>query len=182
MLQLTTKRLDFKRYKQADHKVVEALVKNPAVMKYIGDGQAKGAEYAKQLLDRMLEQYENFGDYGLHQLIHKETGEYIGHAGLVAQIIDDAFEMELGYWIQPEFWQQGYGFEAAQALARYADEEMYLARYVSAIQVGNEGSKRIAVKNGMHLEKIVLMEGKPVEIYVKENDFDYEEDEVGRSI
>ena len=41
-----------------------------------------------------------------------------------------------GYWIKREFWGHGYGFEAAQALANYADEEMGLERYISAIQVG----------------------------------------------
>ena len=91
---------------------------------------------------------------------------------MVAQIIDDAFEMELGYWIAPDYWQQGYGFEAARALKHYANEEIYLERYVSAIQVGNTGSKQIALKNGMKLEKVITMEGKQVEIYVIENEIE----------
>ncbi|MCH7322692.1 GNAT family N-acetyltransferase [Solibacillus sp. MA9] len=176
MLNLTTKRFWFERYTKEDIAFVLELVSNPDVMNYIGDGQIKGIPYAENLIERMLEQYKNFGDYGLHKLVLKETDEVIGHAGLVAQIIDDAFEIELGYWIKPEFWQQGYGYEAAHALKIYADETLYLERYVSAIQVGNEGSKRIALKNGMQLEKVIQMEGKEVEIYVIENEIDYEED------
>lgn len=171
MLQLETNRLTFKRYVEADLDEIEQFVTNEQVMRYIGDGKVKGADYAKNLLQRMLEQYANFDDYGLHKLIHKETGEFIGHAGLVAQIFDDAFEIELGYWIKPKYWKQGYGFEAAKALAHYADEELWLERYVSAIQVGNEGSKAIALKNGMHVEKIINMEGKQVEIFVKLNEY-----------
>ena len=53
---------------------------------------------------------------------------------------------------------------------------MYLERYVSAIRVGNTGSKQIALKNGMRLEKVIEMEGKQVEIYVIENDIDFEEE------
>ena len=175
MLKLTTERLRFERYTKEDVQFVLELVTDPDVMKFIGNGQVKDIVYAEHLIDRMLEQYKNFGDYGLHKLIHRESGEVIGHAGLVAQIFDDTFEMELGYWIKPSCWHQGYGFEAAHALKAYADEEMYLARYVSAIQVGNEGSKRIALKNGMYLEKVISMEGKLVEIYVKENDYEIDD-------
>lgn len=176
MLNLATTRLRFERYTINDIPEVLKLVTNPAVMQYIGNGQIKDLAYAEHLIERMLEQYKNFDDYGLHKLIHQETGAFIGHAGLVAQLIDDAFEIELGYWIAPDFWQQGYGFEAAEALKRYADEEMYLERYVSAIQVGNTGSKQIALKNGMQLEKVIEMEGKQVEIYVIENEIEFEED------
>lgn len=172
MLTLTTERLRFEQYTLEDLHLVTALVTDGQVMQFIGDGHMKDQAYAKHLIERMLEQYKNFGDYGLHKLIHKETGDFIGHAGLVAQIIDDAFEMELGYWIAPDYWQQGYGFEAARALKHYADEEMYLERYVSAIQVGNTGSKQIALKNGMKLEKVITMEGKLVEIYVIENEIE----------
>ena len=56
------------------------------------------------------------------------------------------------------------------------DEEMYLERYVSAIQVGNTGSKKMALKNGMQLEKVIEMEGKQVEIYVIENEIEFEEE------
>ena len=176
MLNLTTERLRFERYTKDDLDFVMQLVLDARVMQFIGDGTVKDEAYAKHLIERMLEQYKNFDDYGLHKLIHKETGAYIGHAGLVAQILDDAFEMELGYWIAPDYWQQGYGFEAAQALKHYADEVMYLERYVSAIQVGNTGSKQIALKNGMQLEKVIEMEGKSVEIYVIENEIEFDEE------
>ena len=176
MLQLHTKRLHFKRYTEEDLPFVLTLVKNEHVMKYIGKGLPQSEEYARQLIRRMLEQYDNFDDYGLHLLVHKKTNAYVGHAGIVAQIIDDAFELELGYWIHPDYWGQGYGKEAAQALAQYADEELELERYIAAIQVGNVGSEKIAKSVGMTLEKIIDMEGKQVQIFKKENDFQHDYD------
>ena len=166
MLNLQTNRLLFRRYTMDDLAFVEELVTNEHVMQYIGSGVVKGRAYAVQLIERMLEQYANFDDYGLHVLVHKETGKRIGHAGLVAQILDDAFEMELGYWIHPDFWGQGYATEASRALKQYAEQELELERYVSAIQVGNVASQKIALRNGMQLEKQIEMEGKCVEIYV----------------
>lgn len=178
MLNLNTKRLIFERYTENDLPQVIELVSDPAVMKFIGNGHSKDEEYAIRLIERMKEQYRNFDDYGLHKIVHHQTGDFIGHAGLVAQVIDDTFEIELGYWIKRAYWGQGYGFEAAQALAIYADEELWLHRYISAIQVGNEASKKIALKNGMHLEKVIEMDRKMVEIYVKLNSFEgHETDE-----
>ena len=165
-LQLTSERLRFRRYTWHDLPFVEQLVHNPNVMQFIGDGNVKDLAYAEHLISRMMQQYANWDIYGLHVLEHKETGEIIGHAGLVAQIIDDTFEIELGYWIAPAYWQQGYGFEAAHALKVFADEQLELDRYISAIQVGNEGSKRIAIKNDMQLLKTIVMQGKRVEIYI----------------
>ena len=166
MLNLETNRLIFRRYTMDDLAFVEELVTNENVMKYIGSGVAKDRTYAIQLIERMIEQYDNFEDYGLHVLVHKESGQYVGHAGLVAQIFDDAFEIELGYWIHPDFWGQGYATEAAHALKQYAEKELELERYVSAIQVGNVASQKIALQNGLKLEKQIEMEGKQVEIYV----------------
>ena len=172
MLQLQTNRLRFVRYEEAHLPFIIELTTDPRVMQFIGNGQVKDEAYARHLLARMQEQYRNFDDYGLHLLVHKESGAYIGHAGIVAQVIDDKFELELGYWIHPDYWQQGYGFEAASALAHYANEVIWLERYISAIQVGNEGSRAIALKNGMKLEKVIEMEGKQVEIYVKLNEWE----------
>lgn len=165
MLQLSTTTIQFQRYCAHDLPQIVALVTNEDVMRYIGDGQVKDEVYAKQLLTRMQEQYDNFDDFGLHKLILKDTGEMIGHAGLVAQIIDDAFEIELGYWLHPDYWGHGYAFEAAQALLHYATEELELERVISVIQTKNVASIRIAEKNGLKLEKTIMHEGKEVHVY-----------------
>lgn len=172
MLSLETNRLQFRRYTSEDYPFVQELVSDDRVMRYIGDGKPKDLDYAKNLIHRMIEQYKNFDDYGLHALIKKDSNTYVGHAGIVAQVIDDTFELELGYWIHPKFWGQGYAKEAANALAIYANEEMGLERYISAIQVGNTASEKIARSNDMFLEKVIEMEGKRVQIFVKLNEFE----------
>lgn len=165
MLQLTTERLHFERYTEKDASFVTKLVTNPEVMKYIGDGLVKDERYARQLISRMQEQYTNFDDYGLHKLVLVETGEVIGHAGIVAQIIDNAFELELGYWLLPNYWGHGYGFEAAHALFQHATEEWELERLISVIHVENTASIAIAEKNGMTIEKTIIHEDQLVHIY-----------------
>lgn len=166
MLQIETTRLHFERYTIEDLPFIETLVTDASVMKYIGSGEAQDAAYAHQLLSRMMEQYDNFEIFGLHKLVQTETGESIGHAGLVAQVIDDAFEIELGYWIAPAFWRKGYATEAAKALKGYAEEELELERFISVIQIDNEASIKIAIANGMQLEKTIDHDGKLVHVYI----------------
>lgn len=166
MLPLQTKRLQFQRYSKEDLPFIERLVTDPQVMRYIGSGTAQDATYAKALLERMLEQYENFDVFGLHKLVHRQTGKLIGHAGLVAQVIDDAFEIELGYWITPDCRQQGLGTETAQALKEYAIEEPELERFISVIQINNAASIKIAENNGMQLEKTIEHDGQQVHVFV----------------
>lgn len=93
MLNLNTKRLIFERYTENDLPQVIELVSDPAVMKFIGNGHSKDEEYAIRLIERMKEQYRNFDDYGLHKIVHHQTGDFIGHAGLVAQVIDDTLKL-----------------------------------------------------------------------------------------
>lgn len=171
-LQLQSERLTFRRYNETDLSFLEELVTNSRVMQYIGDGHVKDRAYAQQLYARMLEQYKNFDDYGLHMLIHQESGARIGHAGIVAQVIDDCFEIEVGYWIHPRYWQQGYAYEAAAALTQYATEECGIERLVSMIMASHTGSIRIAEKNGFTLEKTIQADGHEVLIYVLENQYE----------
>lgn len=165
MLQLETNRLLFRRYVTTDLPFITELVRNSLVMQYIDDGHVKNEAYANELLLRMQQQYDNFDDYGLHALICKKTGQLIGHAGFVAQVIDDCFEIELGYWIHPNYWRQGFASEATQALKQYAVDEWEIERFVSMIMVGNEGSVRIAEKNGLTLEKVFLQHEKEVQLF-----------------
>lgn len=172
-LQLQTERLLFRRYIEEDLPFLRQLVEDPDVMRYIGDGQRKDEQYARSLYMRMHEQYRNFDDYGLHMLIHRETGERIGHAGIVAQVIDDCFEIEVGYWIHPRYWQQGYAYEAAAALTHYATEECGIERLVSMMMKGNIASMRIAEKNGFTHEKTIVADGHEVYIYSLHTPYEY---------
>lgn len=167
-LQLETKRLLFQRYTVRDLPFIEELVTNAAVMATIGTGLPQDKQYAQQFLARMQQQYTNFDEYGLHALVEKESGAYIGHAGFVAQLIDDCFEIELGYWIHPRYWQQGYASEATAALVQYAVEEWEIERFVSQIMAHNIASMRIAEKNGLHYEKTIVSDGKTTYLYVYE--------------
>ena len=98
-------------------------------------------------------------------LIRKKDGIPVGHAGIKPQQIDGEDELEIGYWIAKEFWGNGYAIEAASALLNRAVELLGINRLISLIQPENTKSICIAIKNGMHLEKEVILKGKEVSVY-----------------
>lgn len=98
---------------------------------------------------RNLEHQEKHG-YGLYSVILKSTGVLIGDCGLEQMDLPDGQAAELGYDFRSDHWHQGYATEAACAVRDYAFNVLALPRLVSLIRVGNEASKRVAERVGMH--------------------------------
>jgi RimJ/RimL family protein N-acetyltransferase len=57
-------------------------------------------------------------------------------------------EGELGYWFEPARWRRGYASEAAQAVVRFAFEEVGLTRLRSGHAVDNLASGKVLLKLG----------------------------------
>lgn len=55
---------------------------------------------------------------------------------------------DLGYRFQPQFWGQGYGYEAAQAWLDYGFQTLRLPRICAYADAEGAGSRRILEKTG----------------------------------
>lgn len=103
----------------------------------------------------LLRYDENRG--GLNALILKETGKMIGQCGILTQNMDGEPRLEVGYSILPVHRNKGYATEAAIAAKNYAFEHQFDKDFndtvVSMLHVDNYGSKKVALNNGMILEK-----------------------------
>ncbi|MCB0713054.1 MAG: GNAT family N-acetyltransferase [Ignavibacteriae bacterium] len=92
----------------------------------------------------------------------RETGEVIGDCGVVRAEIDGRTENDLGYIIHHPFWRQGYGTECAEALIAYFTEVRKTTllsdqnRIVANMAVDHIGSRRVAERVGMELERTFL--------------------------
>ena len=85
-------------------------------------------------------------------MVLRETGEFMGWAGLkkIAGPVNGQHDFyELGYRYRPHFWDQGYGYEAAQAWLIYGFESMQLPRICAYADAENAGSRRILEKVGL---------------------------------
>lgn len=102
---------------------------------------------------------------GMNALIEKVSGRLVGHAGLLVQVVDGVEELEIAYSLLPEFWNRGYAIEAAHKCKISAFENNFANSLISIISVTNLPSQKVAVKNGLIMDKQTVYRGNPVYIY-----------------
>jgi ribosomal-protein-alanine N-acetyltransferase len=152
------------------HQVIEdldalwALYCNPNITKYIPDAPRTRTE-AQEELEWHMHGHPKHPELGLWATIHKETGKFIGRCGLLPWEIDGQHEVEVAYTIAEEYWGQGLGSEAAQAILDYGLEKLNLMRLICLIDADNTASQKVAEKIGMRFEKEAQDELGPFLVY-----------------
>jgi RimJ/RimL family protein N-acetyltransferase len=97
--------------------------------------------------------------YDLWPLVEKETGEVVGHCGLLEKDVGGKSEIELTYVFARSAWGKGYATEIGRALKDYAFGELELERLIALIEPGNVASERVAQKIGMRFDREVIRPG-----------------------
>lgn len=149
---LETERLILRRQIIEDLDALWALYCNPEITKYIPDAP-RSYEEAKEELEWHMHGHPKHPELGLWATIHKESGKFIGRCGLLPWTIEDQFDVEVAYTIAEEYWGQGLGTEAAQAILNYGFEKLNLSRLICIIDPDNIASQAVAKKIGMSYEK-----------------------------
>jgi ribosomal-protein-alanine N-acetyltransferase len=78
----------------------------------------------------------------------------IGSVGL-RDIDPEHMQAELGFWIGPEWWGQGYAREAAAAVVRYGFEELALNRIYAHHMARNPAAGQVLRHIGMQREGVL---------------------------
>lgn len=162
---LTSERLLFRPYDDHDLAFLHSLLSDPEEVRFIGNGKTRDEEGTKQFLNWIYGSYKLGSDLGLMVLARKKDHVKIGHAGLVPQTVDGVREIEIGYWIAREHWNNGYATEAAGTLLHYGQTHCGINRFIALIQNGNTASQKVAEKIGMKCEKEITITGKRVSVY-----------------
>ena len=102
---------------------------------------------------------------GMNALIEKQSGALIGHAGLLAQTVDDVVELEIAYSLLPNGRNKGYATEAARKCMDIAFENNYASSLISIISNSNTPSANVALKNGMKADKQTMYNHNAVTIF-----------------
>ncbi len=118
----------------------------------------------QQQFARVFERYEkNWG--GMNALILKTSGNLIGLCGLLVQNVDGIDELEIGYSILPRYWQKGFATDAAKKCKEFAFKNGLAETLISIIQVDNLPSQKVALNNGMYLDKTTAYRDNQVHIF-----------------
>lgn len=151
---LETPRLILRHQVPTDLDDLWALYCDANITKYIPDAP-RSREEAKEELEWHMHGHPKNKDLGLWATIHKDSGNFIGRCGLLPWTIDGVTEIEVAYTIAREYWGQGLGSEAAQAILKYGFETLNFSRLICLIDPENLASQKVAEKIGMTLEKRV---------------------------
>lgn len=148
-----TERLKFRLLVPEDFDSWINLFKPTNVAKFLKlDPKLSNKRLCELWFEKAFHRYENnLG--GMNVLINKKTNELIGQSGILVQNIDNIERLEIGYSILPEFWNKGFASESAIKCKNFAFENNFSESLVSVVHHENIGSERVAIKNGMTLEK-----------------------------
>ena len=161
-----TDRLRFRKLSWDDFDEWMELFISDDVALFLGmDPKLSKKELTQHWFDKTMKRYEN-NRGSMNVLVDKELNRLVGQCGLLIQTIEGEDRLEVGYSILPEFWRKGYAFEAANACLNHAFEQHWVDGLISQIDPRNVGSEKVALKNGMTLEKTILDENDhPLNIF-----------------
>lgn len=148
----STSRLSFRELTSEDIDNLQLIFADPVAMEHYPS--TKSVAETQQWIDWCRRNYETRG-HGLWAVCLQGTDKFIGQCGLVPQNIRNQDEIEIGYLFCRSHWGHGYATEAAVACREYGFSELAATKLVSFINPANEPSKRVAVRIGMTLERVL---------------------------
>jgi len=160
---LETERMTLRPFTMDDVDDLLRLFSDPVAMRFSLTGvrdRAATVEWLELVIARTRRDGHGFWAATLN-----ESGEYLGHAGLLKQQVEGRDEVEIAYWFLRSHWNQGLAPEAACACRDYGLGELRRERLVSLIVPENVASRRVAEKVGMNLEREAVWKNTRVCVY-----------------
>ena len=148
--QIETERLLLRGPAQGDVEAWAALLTDPDFRRYIPVRRSSDSaeERARRALARLAERWEAEPLRGVGWVIcRRNDGQVVGTGGVEEGA--ESGDGEIDYFLGKPYWGQGYGREAARAMARFALGQVDWRRLVAYIVPGNDASIRIAESLGM---------------------------------
>jgi [ribosomal protein S5]-alanine N-acetyltransferase len=160
-----SERLNFRKLEETDFEWWMEFSSHPEATRYFDFSEnIIPEEFCKLWFKKVFDRYKN--DLGGHNvLVERITGKPVGMCGLLVQEVDGISELEIGYSLHPAFWGKGYATEAARKCRDFAFENNFAESLISIVHVDNTASAKVAMRNGMKLEKTTVYKGIPVNIF-----------------
>ena len=147
---LRTERLRLRPWQTTDIDELYAILSAPRTMEFWPAPFDRDQTTA--WLERSREMYSVEG-YGRFAVELAGTGDIIGDCGLLHLEFEGQTEVDLGYIIHHPYWRNGYAVEAAGAVLQFALVERGVRRVVANMAEQHAGSRRVAERLGMRLER-----------------------------
>lgn len=160
--ELTTTRLRLREFSDSDIDAYAAMMADPMVTRYLGDGQPLDRAEAWRQMALFLGHWRLRG-FGMWAVEERATGTLVGRIGCLEPEGWPGFE--LAYTVARSFWGRGYASEGAQAALAFAWNTLGRNRVISLIRPENKASIRVAERLGAVAEGEVEFFGAPTLVY-----------------
>ncbi len=162
MTVIETERLLLCTWEPEDWRAFLRLTTDPQVMRYIHTAALWSEEQTRAFVAQQIAYQQQLG-FCMWEMARKPGGELIGMCGL--KPLGSTPEIEIGWWLLPEYWGNGLATEAAAAALRYGFEQARLERIVAVAQPENAASVRVMEKIGMQYAEHTMHKGIAVVKY-----------------
>ena len=151
MQALETERLLLRPFTTDDAPFILTLLNEPSFLRFIGDKKVRTLEDARQyLLNGPIASYNAHG-FGLLLVELKESQTPIGMCGLLKR--EELPAPDIGFAFIPDYWRQGFAFEAATAVMNDARERLKLNTILAIVSPDNDASIKLLERLGMSYER-----------------------------
>ena len=157
---IETDRLTIRSFVESDIPRYAAIVADPEVTRYLGDGSPHSYEQAADYIDSCIKSEAEEG-IARYAVILRETGELIGFCGFRKEYD----RIDFGWRYARHTWGNGYATEAAAAVLDYGINALKLSGIVARSAIENVGSVRVMEKIGLQFEALGELHGREIAFY-----------------
>ncbi len=147
---------------ETDAAFILELLNDASFIQYIGDKGVRTLDDARNyIMNGPVASYEKFG-YGLYATELRDSHVLIGMCGILKR--DTLPHPDIGFAFLPAYWNQGYAFESAAAVMKYAREVLGLDQVLAITTPDNEASAKLLRKIGLTLERVMKLSEDAAEV------------------
>jgi ribosomal-protein-alanine N-acetyltransferase len=162
-MQLETERLILRSFREEDVDAMARLFANPNFMRF-SLGVFTERKQTVAFIEKVMG-WDRAGIPSQFAVVPRGEDTIIGYCGFFYHPEHGIEDIEIGYRLNPDYWNGGLTTEAARAVRDHGFRDRKLSRVISLIHPENVPSRRVAEKNGMSVEKRITFRGFPTLVY-----------------
>ena len=165
---LETNRLLLRSFITEDKKKFYEILQDEKIYKTLPEDHMYNESEVSEIVDWFIDTYSKNKKNQVIKLplaiILKNTNEIIGDIG-IGQFGFDESKTEVFYFINSEYWNNGYVSEAMEAFMEYVKHINIIDKLIASVVAGNVASQKILLKNGfIEIENVHINDNKIYEL------------------